>query len=182
MGVKLTKIDALDEYRQKIDEIGKYQVERTTVPWFISDFLYFTFGKGKLQRKAIDQAHTFTRNIIASKRKTYVQQRDSHDMDIESPKKRLAMLDTLLEAEQNHELIDSAGIQEEVDTFVFGGFDTTMTAITFTLLSIANHDEVQKRLYEEIDESIRNGHEGYNNLKYLDAVIKGMMMHGESVK
>lgn len=34
MGVKLTKIDELDDYRSKINGIGKYQVERMTVPWF----------------------------------------------------------------------------------------------------------------------------------------------------
>lgn len=33
MGVKLTKIDELDDYRSKINAIGKYQVERMTVPW-----------------------------------------------------------------------------------------------------------------------------------------------------
>lgn len=176
MGVKLAKINALDDYRRKINEIGKYQVERLTVPWFISDFLYFTFGNGKREQTSIDQAQAFTGNVIASKRKTFIQRRDqlaqNNNDNILSSKRRQAMLDTLLEAEQNHQSIDAAGIQEEVDTFVFEGFDTTMTAITFILLSIANHDHVQKRLYEEIAESIRNGHQNYNNLKYLDAVIK----------
>lgn len=181
MGVKLTKIDALDDYRRKINEIGKYQVERLTVPWFISDFLYFRFGNGKLEQESINQAKAFTGNVIASKRKTFIQEnmkRQAQNNDdailnsIESLKKRQAMLDTLLDAEQNHQSIDSAGIQEETDTFVFEGFDTTMTAITFILLSIANHAEVQICLYEEITDSIRDGHQSYNNLKYLDAVIK----------
>lgn len=80
------------------------------------------------------------------------------------------MLDTLLVAEQDHKSIDKAGIQEEVDTFVFEGFDTTMTAITFILFAIANHEEVQQRLYEEI--ASLEGDKNYNNLVYLDAVIK----------
>lgn len=79
------------------------------------------------------------------------------------------MLDTLLVAEHQNR-IDGDGIQEEVDTFVFEGFDTTMTAITFILFSIANHEDVQKQLYEEIA-SLQN-EENYNNLTYLDAVIK----------
>lgn len=177
MGVKLTKINALDDYRRKINEIGKFQVERLTVPWFTSDFLYFTFGNGKLEQKSIDQAQAFTGKVIASRRRTFIQAQNSNDtttgsMEVGIPKRRRAMLDTLLEAEQNHQSIDSAGIQEEVDTFVFEGFDTTMTAITFILLAIANHADVQKRLYEEIAESVRNGCQNYNNLKYLDAVIK----------
>lgn len=127
MGVKLKTINALDDYRQKINEIGKYQVERLTVPWFASDFLYFAFGKGKLEQKSIDQAQAFTSNVIASKRKTFIQQnsqqaQNSDDMnsistDIRSLKRKQAMLDTLLEAEQIHQSIDSAGIQEEVHIF-----------------------------------------------------------------
>lgn len=182
MGVKLTTINALDDYRRKINEIGKYQVERLTVPWFISDFLYFTFGNGKREKKSIDQAQAFTGGVIASKRNTFIQHRDQpaqskseidfNSIEFGSSKKRQAMLDTLLEAEQKHQTIDAAGIQEEVDTFVFEGFDTTMTAITFILLAIANHDDVQKRLHAEIAESIQNGQRNYNNLKYLDAVLK----------
>lgn len=177
MGVKLTKINALDDYRRKINEIGKYQVERLTVPWFVSDLIYFTFGNGKREQKSIEQAQAFTGSVIASKRKSYIQRRHNlseqeNAMDFGSLKKKQAMLDTLLEAEQCHQSIDAAGIQEEVDTFVFEGFDTTMTAITFTLLAIANHDGVQKRLYDEIIESTQNGQRNYHNLKYLDAVLK----------
>lgn len=83
------------------------------------------------------------------------------------------MLDTLLHAEQNGNQIDANGIQEEVDTFVFEGFDTTMTAITFILLMIANHSDVQQCLYDEI-QSVNDPND-YNNCKYLDAVIKEVL-------
>lgn len=79
------------------------------------------------------------------------------------------MLDTLLLAESNKK-IDGAGIQEEVDTFVFEGFDTTMTAITFILFAIANHENVQQKLYDEI--KAHEGDQNYSNLTYMDAVIK----------
>lgn len=180
MGVKLTKIDELDGYRSKINEIGKLQVERLTIPWMVFDWPYFTFGNGKLERMVINQAQSFTGGVIATKRESFIsnQQRQAIDSETSSnsidlgytKKQRLAMLDTLLAAEQNQQLIDSAGIQEEVDTFVFEGFDTTMTAITFILFAIANHEDVQKRLYEEIASVDED--KNYNNLKYLDAVIK----------
>lgn len=180
MGVKLTKIDELDGYRSKINEIGKLQVERLTIPWMVFDWPYFTFGNGKLERMVVNQAQSFTGGVIATKRDSFIsnQQRQAIDSETSSnsidlgytKKQRLAMLDTLLAAEQNQQLIDSAGIQEEVDTFVFEGFDTTMTAITFILFAIANHGDVQKRLYEEIASVDED--KNYNNLKYLDAVIK----------
>lgn len=173
MGVKLTKIDELDFYRSKINQIGKYQVERLTVPWYVPDQVYNTIGNGKAEQKLTDKAHEFTSNVIATKRKEFLaKQHAPEDVEDETEigeKKRMAMLDTLLVAESQN-LIDGAGIQEEVDTFVFEGFDTTMTAITFILFAIANHQDVQQRLYEEIE--ALDGEHNYNNLQYMDAVIK----------
>lgn len=174
MGVKLTKIDELDDYRSKINKIGTFQVERLTVPWLLMDWTYNWFGNGAKEQKLTDQVHEFTGNIISTKRKEFLAKQKLQTTDDESSligfiKKRSAMLDTLLMAETQNS-IDGAGIQEEVDTFVFEGFDTTMTAITFILFAIANHEDVQQRLYEEI-ESL-DGEQNYNNLKYMDAVIK----------
>lgn len=60
------------------------------------------------------------------------------------------MLDTLLEAEANGGQIDKEGIQEEVDTFIFEGYDTTSSGILFCLFMIATHTVEQQKIYEEI--------------------------------
>lgn len=172
MGVKLTKIDELDVYRSKINQIGKLQVERLTVPWFLLDCIYNWFGNGMKEQKLADEAHEFTGNVISTKRQAFLAkqlQNIEDESDVDFTKKRSAMLDTLLLAETKN-AIDGAGIQEEVDTFVFEGFDTTMTAITFILFAIANHKDVQQRLYEEI--ASLNDDQNYNNLTFMDAVIK----------
>ena len=64
-----------------------------------------------------------------------------------SKKRRYAMLDTLLAAEANGQ-IDETGICEEVDTFMFEGHDTTSSGITFSLLLLASHIDIQQKLYE----------------------------------
>lgn len=180
MGVKISKIDELDDYRRQINRIGKIQVERMCVPWFFADWIYRIFGKEKLEKKYIQEAHAFTRNVIDTKRKSFNADQDRSEMisvnDEEEniyEKKRSAMLETLLLAERNGGQIDGNGIQEEVNTFVFEGFDTTMTAITFILLLIANHSGEHQKLYDEIV-SVANKRD-YYNLKYLDAVIKECM-------
>lgn len=70
-------------------------------------------------------------------------------------KNRYAMLDTLLEAEANGGQIDKEGIQEEVDTFMFEGYDTTSSGILFCLFMIATHQAEQQTMFEEISEIIR---------------------------
>lgn len=62
------------------------------------------------------------------------------------------MLDTLLEAEANGGQIDVDGILEEVETFMFEGYDTTSSGIEFLLLMLAHHNEVQEKVYNEIIE------------------------------
>lgn len=64
------------------------------------------------------------------------------------------MLDTLLEAESNGGQIDDAGIREEVDTFMFEGYDTTSSGILFCLFMIATHVDIQQRIFEEISQII----------------------------
>jgi cytochrome P450 family 4 len=63
------------------------------------------------------------------------------------------MLDTLLAAEENNE-IDNDGIREEVDTFMFEGHDTTSSGLTFSLLLIATHNDVQKKIFAEIQNAL----------------------------
>lgn len=148
MGVTVSECNALDKYRKQIHRYGELVVKRSITPWVHPNVLYKLFGEWKDEKKITKKIHNFTTNIIASRIRTA----PNNDFNIEenwSGKQCHAMLDTLLMAKKNG-LIDAAGIQEEVDTFIFEGYDTTMTAITFTLLMLAHHSDVQQRLFEEI--------------------------------
>lgn len=86
------------------------------------------------------------------------------------------MLDSLLHAEKQ-DLIDHSGICEEVDTFMFEGFDTTSMNLIFALMSLALYPEIQQKCYDEIQENISDDlqlldMQQLNNLKYLDCFIK----------
>lgn len=60
-------------------------------------------------------------------------------------KKQLTFLDLLLEAsDDGNDLTDDA-IQEEVDTFMFEGHDTTSVAMNWALYLLARHPHIQVR-------------------------------------
>lgn len=63
-------------------------------------------------------------------------------------------MDALLTAQHDKGVINDAGIEEEVNTFVFAGHDTVTAAMTYTMLCIGEHPEVQQKLYEEIKGTI----------------------------
>ena len=75
----------------------------------------------------------------------------SKDFGNSSKRKRIAFLDMLLDVkQQNSDNISFDDIQEEVDTFMFEGHDTTTAAINWTFFSIATHPEVQKKIDQEL--------------------------------
>lgn len=60
-------------------------------------------------------------------------------------------------------------IQEEVDTFMFEGHDTTSAAISFAIYLISKHPECQQKAYEEAIQCIGKESEP---MPYVEAVIK----------
>lgn len=155
MGANFTDTTELDHYRNLIHKIGECMVNRIICPWFKINILYKLFGDKKREDKLTAEVHRITGNIISKRRKAFKESRVDQKVDdnYEGRKQKYAMLDTLLLAESASQ-IDTTGIQEEVDTFIFEGFDTTMTALTFILFCIAQNDEVQNKLYMEILEII----------------------------
>ncbi len=64
--------------------------------------------------------------------------------------RRLVFLDSLLNQMHNEKLtLDD--IQEEVDTFMFEGHDTTAAAITFFCYLMGCYPDVQAKVHAELD-------------------------------
>ncbi|EGI58147.1 Cytochrome P450 4C1 [Acromyrmex echinatior] len=94
----------------------------------------------------------------------------------EVKKRRLAMLDLLIAAVRNDEM-DDVDIREEVDTFVFEGHDTVAVGLTYAILLLAEHEDVQKRARNEISAIMEaNGGKltmsALNNMPYLERCLK----------
>ena len=63
---------------------------------------------------------------------------------------RLAFLDSLLN-QMHNENLSLKDVQEEVDTFMFTGHDTTATGITFFCYLMGRHPDIQTKVQAEID-------------------------------
>jgi cytochrome P450 len=60
------------------------------------------------------------------------------------------------------------------------GFDTTSTLLCFATHLLATHPDVQSRLQEEIDMTLKKdggnlAYEAVHGMKYLDMVVSGMV-------
>ncbi|XP_062540479.1 probable cytochrome P450 4ac1 [Armigeres subalbatus] len=184
MGVKLDSMSMADEYRAKIQEMVKLLLMRVMNPWLVEDFTYRLLGFKAQLMKLLEPIHAFTRSIIKQRRELFhANVKNLEDFSEENiymnTNQRYALLDTLLASEAKDQ-IDEEGIREEVDTFMFEGHDTTASAITFTFLVIANHQEAQQKLIEELDTMIAErgapndplSIHDYGQLKYMDRLLK----------
>ncbi|KAL7737633.1 hypothetical protein ACLKA6_007741 [Drosophila palustris] len=182
LGVKLDDCSDGDEYRNNITIAEHSFIKRVINPLMSSDALYNRYGDGLKDIPTLKKLHSFSSSIIEKRRQNFIDHSLKEGNDLESrelnTKQRYAMLDTMLLAEKEG-LIDHAGICEEVDTFMFEGFDTTSMNIILTLAYLANHPQKQQRCVEEITELIPNkdnlkdlDNRTLAQLKYLECVIK----------
>jgi docosahexaenoic acid omega-hydroxylase len=146
-------------------------IQRSKSPWLWIDPIFRLSKYGKIQNKCLKVLHDFTRSIIR-KRADDFQSLSGDNI------RRVAFLDVLLQARlDDPESFTFDDIQEEVDTFMFEGHDTTKSAINWTFYAIATNQEVQKKIHEEIDQVIGESNhtlsvDDLNKFEYLESVIK----------
>lgn len=182
LGVKLDEQLDDQEYRASFKMIEEAFILRISNPFYMIDTIYDIFMAPKM-KKHLETVHGFSSNIIHKRRQLFTAKleqspvKEAKDEDFGfTKKKRYAMLDTLLHAERDG-LIDHAGICEEVDTFMFEGFDTTSMALIFALMNLSLYPEMQELCYKELVEHIEDDlHKldvnDLGKLKYLDCFIK----------
>ena len=74
-----------------------------------------------------------------------------HVDDEKKDKRRQVFLDSLLTQMQEAKL-SLEDIQEEVDTFIFAGHDTTATSVNFCCYLLATHPDIQAKVHAELDQ------------------------------
>ncbi|XP_050350003.1 cytochrome P450 4C1-like [Nymphalis io] len=179
MGVRLDsdKSEAKLKYKDAVLEIGQLVMERLTTIWLHNDFIFSLHPMGKKFAKCLEKVHSFADSVIMERSMSY--ENRGEDLSEKENSRRCALLDLLLEARTRNE-IDLEGIREEVNTFMFEGHDTTATALTFGLMLLADHADVQESIFDEckviLGDSDRSPSASeLNDMKYLDAVIKEIL-------
>jgi docosahexaenoic acid omega-hydroxylase len=70
--------------------------------------------------------------------------------EVDGDTRRPVFLDTLI-GQMRDAKLSLDDIQEEVDTFMFAGHDTTAAAVHFFIYLIGRHPEIQTQLHDELD-------------------------------
>ena len=149
---------------------------------FLQNKWIFRFSKTYLkQQKSLKILHGFTNSIIINRRKKlehHISNQNEDQAEKNGTKRRLALLDVLLEATVDGKQLTNSEIREEVDTFMFEGHGTVTSAVSFCLYNLAIYPEIQQKTFNEIQNVIVKDvnkpitQNDCNNLEYLELVLK----------
>lgn len=179
------------DYVEAVRNMGMVAVSRSFKPWLYPDFIFNLSSYGRLQKRSLVVLHNMTNSVIRTRKMELSQMSKSPKPNCEENdigiKRRSDFLDLLIHSstDDNNKLSDEE-LREEVDTFMFEGHDTTSSAIFFSVWTMANHPDVQEKVYEELKRMFGDSDRDptYNDLqdmKYLDQVVKETLRFYPSV-
>lgn len=177
MGVKIKAQEGNNtEYVQAVRSFLDIFIVRTFSAWKRIDALFKFSSAYKAYKHLLIKLHQFTINIIIHRREEKSQQKTHENSTSDDGiKRKVALLETLLESENNN-MLSNEDIREEIDTFMFEGHDTTASGIAFAILALAENQKVQEKLYDEITSVIGDSEnitmQHLQDTKYLEMVVK----------
>ncbi|CAO1432822.1 unnamed protein product [Diamesa hyperborea] len=142
-------------YVKTVKEISELLILRSFDFKKRNNFLYSFTEMYQTEKAALKVLHDFTKSVIVARREQLESTKEvKESLTLEEDdgigaKKKIAFLDLLLQATIDGQPLSDSDIQEEVDTFMFEGHDTTTSAISFAFYNIAKYPEVQQKIYEE---------------------------------
>ncbi|XP_055636968.1 cytochrome P450 4C1-like [Toxorhynchites rutilus septentrionalis] len=195
MGVKLNAQDSpSSSYVKAVKEMSEIIFRRLFSLGNEYKILFQLSKAAQRQKAALSILHEFTNSVILARkhqledeqlRKTTLEKMDETDI---YGKRKMTLLELLLNVSVEGHRLNETDIREEVDTFMFAGHDTTTSCISFSAYHIAQNPEVQRKLYEEmvlvLGENFKTIELTYSmlqELKYLDMTIKEVLRIHPSV-
>lgn len=195
MGVKINAQDNPDTpYINAVKEMSEI-IFRRLFSMMREYKIFFQMNKAaQRQKAAVAVLHDFTDSVITT-RKAQLEseqarkatQQKLQESDIYG-KRKMTLLELLLNVSVDGHPLSNADIREEVDTFMFAGHDTTTSCISFSAYHIARNPSVQQKLFDEMVQVLGPDFKStpltYSNLqelKYLEMTIKEVLRIHPSV-
>ncbi|KAK7579866.1 hypothetical protein V9T40_000495 [Parthenolecanium corni] len=165
------------EYSESIRRITALVSERVTNVMLHRDFVHRFTDNYKKQQECYRVLHGLSSKLVQEKMKERREQEGTPEIE-ESNAKKKSLIEILVNLKDPVTgYLTEKQIRDEVDTFLFAGQDTTATAVCWSILLVGQHPDVQKKIFEELDEVFGDSDrfpekEDLPKLKYLECVFK----------
>ncbi|KFM75827.1 Cytochrome P450 4C1, partial [Stegodyphus mimosarum] len=168
----------IQEMPQIAKELTEHMIRRMVQPWLWFDTIFYCTSAGLKYRTAENKVRNFVTKIILEGKEALETKPRGDKCSEQSENKNKFFLEILLEEHAKDESFTLDHIQDEVINFIFAGYDTTSSALSWALYLLGLHSDIQGRVYQELysifgDDKTRNVTlEDVKNMTYLEQVIK----------
>nr|XP_022335145.1 cytochrome P450 4F4-like [Crassostrea virginica] len=134
------------EYVGYVLRLGEIWSKRNRKLWLFPDIIFNNTNWGRQFRDHCDKVHKIAEDIIRRR------QQEIDQLDGMGERPYLDFLDLLLQAQdEDGKKLTQLEIRNEVDTFLFEGHDTTASSTSWLLYMLAQHQNHQQKVQEELD-------------------------------
>ena len=151
---------------------------RLTNPLLMNDFFFSLSKHAAQQKETLETLHSFSGEVIKKK----LLESASSGGGQPASSKRKALLDLLIAAKtEDGASLTADDIQEEVDTFMFAGHDTSSITLMWGIYLLGRNPEKQQKLHDELDAVFGDDRdcdvttEHLRELPYMDLVLKEVL-------
>lgn len=168
-------VDALNNPKDPFVENSKKLMRFNFFDPFILLITFFPFLTPVFEMLEISM---FPKTVTDFFRKSIKRMKDNRLSD--SKQHRVDLLQLMINSQNsknvdNHKAMSDLEIMAQSIIFIFAGYETTSTSLSFFLYSLATHPDVQKKLQDEIDATFPNNaplnYDDVMQMEYLDMVV-----------
>ena len=192
MGISVNaQLEPESDYVKAVKRFSQIFMERSWSPIGFIQYLYFQTSAGREWMKLLSTVKEFTGSVIKLRKEQVAQkvraesEGQGHEDPDDPDKRREPFMDILIRENMiNPAEFTDQDVQDEVETFMAAGHDTTGWATVWTTYLLGRYPEVQERLHCEIDNyfDIEGDCEREitleglkNDFPYCEAVVKESM-------
>ncbi|PZC72621.1 hypothetical protein B5X24_HaOG200034 [Helicoverpa armigera] len=176
-GTKLREnSETLKIYSDATEKIFMLMQRRLQKVWLHLSYIYkLTTSCGESDRLA-NIMKGITESVI-TKRKLLRAATPLDKLQTSDTEDFVPLLDRMLDLADKQDAFTDDELREHLDTMVAAAFDTTVTALTYILILIGSHPDVQEKMYQELQTVLKDEERDINRhdlpkLVYTEAVIK----------
>ncbi|XP_044739837.1 cytochrome P450 4C1-like [Chrysoperla carnea] len=182
MGVNINALEKGADFLHAMERCNYVMASRGLHLWKYPNIIFRLTDDYKQLKKHRRILHNLHTKIIEHKRQNCNMNKINNNemFDFEGIKQntlKKPLLDYLLETNETNPTFTDDDLRDETSIIAMAGFETIATAMSYCILSIAGHPEIQNKVYDEIfsifgdsDRSIEL--EDLPKLEYLEMVIK----------
>ncbi|PZC78326.1 hypothetical protein B5X24_HaOG200051 [Helicoverpa armigera] len=160
-----------EKYEKALFDLIRLLIKKFLRFWLQNRLIYKLFGLKKKEDELVHTLHSMSEKVLQEKlhdRKNKVLKTQTNGTGYRP------FLDLILDLSENGALTDRE-IREETDTIIFTGIESTSNQLTYILLLLGAHPDVQNKLYEEVLDIVGAERDvvkdDLNKLVYTNAVI-----------